>query len=86
MTIARVKTPAVVNIADLLKQIQSASQNHHQQNVVIGGQGPDVTQHNSVVLGGTSSSTSATQPPMTSQGNVNYNYEVKIINPAKKVM
>ena len=77
-------TPLVVNVADLLKQIQSASsQNRLPQNVVIGGQGPVVTQHNSVLLGGTSSSKSAT-PPTTSQESVNYNYKVKIINPAKK--
>ena len=84
LRMAHVNTPVVVNVADLLKQIQSASsQNRQSQNVVIRGQGPVATQHNSVLLGGTSSNTSAT-PPTTIQGSVNYNYKVKIINPAKK--
>lgn len=54
--------PVVVNVA---KQIQNASsQNRLPQNVVIDGQaGPIVTENNSVLLGGISSSTSAT-PPM----------------------
>ena len=75
-------------VADLLKQIQStSSQNRPPQSVVIGGQagGPVVTQNNSVLLGGISSSTPAT-PRTASHCHVlmNYTYKVKIINPAKK--
>ena len=48
--------------------------------MVISGQGPVVTQHNSVILGGASSST----PSQNVLGDVNYSYKVKIINPTKK--
>ena len=73
--------PVVVNVADLLKQLQSAtSQTRPPQNVVISGQGPVVTQHNSVMLRGASSST----PSQNVLGDVSYSYKVKIINPTKK--
>ena len=81
---AQASNRVIVNVADLLKQIQNASsQNRPPQNVVIGGQGPVVTQQNSVLLSGASSSSSATAR-MTSQGRVSYSYKVKIINPAKR--
>ena len=83
LRMAQATSPEVVNVADRLKQIQSAnSQNRLPQNVVI-GQGSVVTQHNSVLLGGTTSSASAACPT-TGQGHMNYSYKVKIINPVKK--
>ena len=63
------QTPVVVNVADLLKQLQSATfQTLPPQNVVVSGQGPVVTQHNSVMLGGASSSS----PSQNALGDVSY--------------
>ena len=76
-------SPVLANVAEILKQIQKANpQCHLPQNVQI-GQGPGVTQHNSVLLSGTTSSVSAVHS-RSDQGRVHYSYKVKIINPAKK--
>ena len=86
LRMAHATSPVVVNVAELLKQIQKVNpQNHPPQNLVI-GQGPGaVTQHNSVLLGGTTSSVSAAHP-RTGQGHVNYSYKVKIIHPKRVIL